>query len=150
MLKSRESRQRVGGSAIRTARYGWWRLHGAESCHWLVLSLSVVEVLTTHFGVLGYLLSTVLAADEGAAHGTSNDGTCADHDGGCENDIGTPGHVRHEHQDVNHKGSYANQEGDNGEYEETQKESSRVGWGVKMGDDSHDKHDEDQQGGHGM
>lgn len=128
--------------------------HGGLGCHGEAglgrLGLSVVVVFTTHLRILGDPPLSVLSADKRAAHSTRDEAAEEDQDGGGQDQVGAPGHVRNEEQDINDKSGKTDEEVDHVEDEEDEQVPRGVGSGAKMGRDGQEKHDEGEECGNGV
>lgn len=112
--------------------------------------LSVVVVLSAHFGIFCNLLPSCFAANESTSHGARYHGTDTKQNGGSQDNIRAPGHVGSEQKDVDYEGQKTDDKSNDGEDEESEKISGRVCRGMPVGDNSHNKEDEGKKRGDGM
>jgi hypothetical protein len=113
-------------------------------------ALAIVEVLPIHLGVLCNASLAGLAADEGSAHGTGDDATGGNQDGGGQDQIGTPGHVGDEQEDVDEEWQQGENEGQDAEDEDAEQVAGGVGGGVEVSGTGEYEHDQGEEGGDGV
>lgn len=112
--------------------------------HTLLLEVFVV-VLAAHVCVLGNALFARFPADEGPAHGASEDAGCDDQNGSREHDPSTPFYVRHEEQDVDEECQKSDEKSWDGQDKEGEKEARRVSGCMEVGSNGKREADQDKQ-----
>lgn len=111
----------------------------------MLLSLPVVVVLSTHFGILCDALLPGLSADQGPPHGARYDAAQGHENGGRQNEVRSPSKMGNEEQHIDEECQKTSEESKDAHDEEKEQIADRVRGRVEMGDNRHDKHDEGEE-----